>query len=100
MGGKRHLLYKKESWKPKSRHCKNCHWILELCGDCMCVEVVKRSFITIKCFGYCNNVIMPMEAKTNPLVNGNKTLDKFDVEFHLLNRNIQQEVVKLIKHVL
>jgi len=43
---------------------------------------------------------MPMEAKTNPLVNGNKTLDKFDVEFHLLNRNIQQEVVKLIKHVL
>jgi hypothetical protein len=66
----------------------------------MCVEVVKRSFITIKCFGYYNNVIMPMEAKTNPLVNGNKTLDKFDVEFHVLNRNIQQKVVKLIKHVL
>jgi hypothetical protein len=43
---------------------------------------------------------MPMEAKTNPLVNGNKTLNEFDVEFHLLNINIQKEVVKLIKPVL
>jgi hypothetical protein len=50
----------------------------------MCVEPIKRSFVTIRCFGYYNNVIIPMEAKTNPLVNGNKTLDKFDVEFHLL----------------
>ncbi len=100
MGGKRHLFYKKKSWRPKFRHCRNCHWILEFYGDCKCVELVNRSFITIKCFGYCNNVIMPMEAKTNPLVNGNKTLNEFDVEFHLLNINIQKEVVKLIKPVL
>jgi hypothetical protein len=100
MGGKKHLLYKKESWRPKSCHYRNYHWILEFYGDCMCVELVKRSFVTIRYFGYYNNVIMPMEAKTNPLVNGNKTLNKFDVEFHLLNRNIQQELVKLIKPIL
>jgi hypothetical protein len=50
----------------------------------MCVEPIKRSFIIIRCFGHYNNVIILMEAKTSPLVNGNKTLDKFDVEFHLL----------------
>jgi hypothetical protein len=43
---------------------------------------------------------MPMEAKTNPLVKENKTFNKFDVEFHLLNINTQKEVMKLIKPVL
>ncbi len=38
-----------------------------------------------------------MEVETNPLANGSETFDQFDVELHLLNINMQEEVVKMIK---
>jgi len=38
-----------------------------------------------------------MEVETNPLANGNETFDQFDVELHLLNINMEKEVVKMIK---
>jgi hypothetical protein len=40
---------------------------------------------------------MVMEVETNPPINGSETFDQFDVELHLLNINMQKEVVKMIK---
>jgi hypothetical protein len=41
-----------------------------------------------------------MEVETNPIVDGSETFDQFDVELHLLNINMWQEVVKVIKYFL
>jgi hypothetical protein len=41
-----------------------------------------------------------MEFEVDPLVDGNKTFDIFDVEFHMLNKNMWQEVLKVIKFFL
>ncbi len=40
---------------------------------------------------------MVTEGETNPLANGRETFDQFDVELHLLNIDVQEEVVKMIK---
>jgi hypothetical protein len=40
-----------------------------------------------------------MESKAYPL-HGNETFDLFDVELHTLNENMQQEVMKVLKHFL
>ncbi len=46
------------------------------------------------------NLILAMEFQPNPFVDGNETCDQFDVEFHILNKNIFQEVLKVIKPIL
>jgi hypothetical protein len=43
---------------------------------------------------------MTMKVETNPIVDGSETFDQFDVELHLLNINMWQEVVKVIKYFL
>jgi hypothetical protein len=40
-----------------------------------------------------------MESKAYPL-DGNETFDLFDVELHTLSKNMQQEVIKVLKHFL
>jgi len=41
-----------------------------------------------------------MKVETNPIVDGSETFDQFDVELHLSNINMWQEVVKVIKYFL
>jgi len=45
------------------------------------------------------NLIMVMESKAYPL-DGNETFGLFDVEVHTLSKNMQQEVMKVLKHFL
>jgi hypothetical protein len=40
---------------------------------------------------------MALEFEPNPLLMGGETFDQFDVELHLLKKNMQQEVMKAIK---
>jgi len=40
-----------------------------------------------------------MESKAYPL-DGNETFDLFYVELHTLSKNMQQEVIKVLKHFL
>ncbi len=43
------------------------------------------------------DLIMAMEFQLNFIVDRRETCDQFDVEFQMLNKNLRQEVVKLIK---
>ncbi len=43
------------------------------------------------------NSILAMEFQANPSVDGSETCDQFDVEFHMLGKNMWEEVVKVIK---
>ncbi len=43
------------------------------------------------------DLIMAMEFQLNFIVDQRETCDQFDVEFQMLNKNLRQEVVKLIK---
>ncbi len=64
----------------------------------MCDESIQRSLRLL--FDVLNttiNLIVASKSKLNPLVNGGEAFDQFDVEFHLLRKNMQQEVVKVIK---
>jgi len=40
---------------------------------------------------------MAMESQLNSVVDRSETCDQFDVELQMLNKTMQQEVVKLIK---
>jgi hypothetical protein len=46
------------------------------------------------------NLIVAIEFQPDSLVDGNETCDQFDVEFQMLNKNMRQEVVKVIRHFL
>jgi hypothetical protein len=46
------------------------------------------------------NLIVAMEFQPNSLIDGSETCDQFDVELQMLNKNMQQEVVKVIRHSL
>jgi len=35
------------------------------------------------------NLILAMEFQPNPFANGGETFDQFDVELHMLNKNMQ-----------
>jgi hypothetical protein len=39
---------------------------------------------------------MAMDAKKNPIFDGSETFDQFDIELHLLNKNMWYKVVKEI----
>jgi hypothetical protein len=43
------------------------------------------------------NLILAMEFQPNPSIDGSETCDQFDVEFHMLNKNMWQEVVKVTR---
>jgi len=43
------------------------------------------------------NSILAMEFQPNPSIDGNETCDQFDVEFHMLNKNMWQEAVEVIR---
>ncbi len=43
------------------------------------------------------DLIMAMEFQLNSVVDRSETCDQFDVELQMLNKNLRQEVVKLIK---
>jgi hypothetical protein len=43
------------------------------------------------------NLIVAMKSQLDPLVDGIETCDQFDVELHMFNKNMRQEVVKVIK---
>jgi hypothetical protein len=43
------------------------------------------------------NLIMAMEFQLDPFIDGSETCDQFDVELQMLNKNMHQEVVKVIK---
>jgi len=43
------------------------------------------------------NSILAMEFQPNPSIDVNETCDQFDVEFHMLSKNMWQEVVEVIR---
>jgi hypothetical protein len=43
------------------------------------------------------NLIVMTKFELDPLVYGNETLEQFDVDLHLLNISVWQEIEKVIK---
>jgi hypothetical protein len=67
--------------------------MFESCGDYIYDEPIKGHWLLSNAI----NLIIVVEVETNPLANGNEIFDWFDVEFHILNKTMRQEVVKVIK---
>ncbi len=43
------------------------------------------------------NLILAMEFQPNPSIDGSETCDQFDVKFHMLSKNMWQELMKVTK---
>ncbi len=46
------------------------------------------------------NLIIAMKFQLDPFVDGSETYDQFDVEFQILNKNMWQKVMKVIRPIL
>ncbi len=78
-------------------HYKSCHSMFEPCVDDINDELVYRSLVIIigRVVIIINLFVINFEL--DPLVYGNETLDQFDVDLHLLNIYVWQEIEKVIK---
>ncbi len=63
----------------------------------MCDESIWRSWVVVWCLEYYNWFDYGIKIWAKSPTNGSETFDQFDVELHLLKKNTQQEVVKVIK---
>jgi hypothetical protein len=57
----------------------------------------KRHWLLFDALVTIINSILAMEFQPHPFVDGGETCDQFDVKFHMLNKNMWEEVVKVIK---
>jgi len=85
---------------PSVGHCWNCHCMLNLMVTTCVLNQSKGHWLLFDVSMITINLIVAMEFQPNSFIDGSETCDQFDVELQMLNKNMQQEVVKVIRHSL
>jgi hypothetical protein len=83
---------------PSVGHCWSYHYVFEFSGVSACVlNQSRRHWLLFDTLVTTINSILALEFQQNLYVDGSETCDQFVVEFHILSKNMWQEVVKVIK---